>query len=210
MKRLPIILSATALMVALFGSTPVGHAVASKVPFFAKTAGYANRAGTATTLKGIKVSKQPRPGMLLPLGADGKFPATVGLAGPAGPRGEKGETGRAGTTGPAGSKGEPGPQGARGPTGPVGPRGISGWEYGTRRFDVGPKQVAGQYSFCSGTKKPLGGGLAPTVPNLITTRILESAPMVETLGRQGWSAFVYNEGSVTRSYYVWVICANVD
>ena len=208
MKRLPIVLSATALAVALFGATPAGQAVGSKVPLFAKSSGYANRAGTAATLRGIKVSKQPRPGMLLPLAPDGKFPASVGLAGPAGPKGDKGDRGEQGARGPAGPKGEPGSQGARGPTGPAGPRAITGWEYGTRGFDVGPKQVAGQYSFCSGTKKPLGGGVAPTVPNLITTRILESAPMVET--RQGWSAFVYNEGSVTRSYYVWVICANVE
>jgi len=48
MSRLALALSATALTVALFGSTPVGHAVGSKVPFFAKTAGYANRAGTVS------------------------------------------------------------------------------------------------------------------------------------------------------------------
>src|SRR5215211_5174815 len=153
MKRLPIILSATALMVALFGSTPVGHAVASKVPFFAKTAGYANRAGTATTLKGIKVSKQPRPGMLLPLSADGKFPASVGLTGPAGQKGEKGDPG---DRGPAGQKGVAGERGLQGPAGLRGPSGVSGWDVQTRGFEVGAKKVAGQISFCSGTRRPLG------------------------------------------------------
>ena len=74
MRRLPLVLSATALVVAVFGSTPVGHAVGSAIPAFAKSAGYAKQAGNASALNGIKASKQPRPGALLPLGADGKFP----------------------------------------------------------------------------------------------------------------------------------------
>ena len=44
MKRLPLVLSTTALIVAVFGSTPVGHAVASAIPPFAKSAGYAKQA----------------------------------------------------------------------------------------------------------------------------------------------------------------------
>ena len=96
MKRLPLVLSATALVVAVFGSTPVGHAVGSAIPAFAKSAGYAKQAGNASALNGIKASKQPRPGMLVPLGADGKFPASVGLVGPAGPKGDKGDKGATG------------------------------------------------------------------------------------------------------------------
>ena len=95
MKRLPLVLSATALVVAVFGSTPVGHAVGSAIPAFAKSAGYAKQAGNASALNGIKASKQPRPGLLVPLGVDG-VPSSVGLvgpAGPAGPKGDKGETG---------------------------------------------------------------------------------------------------------------------
>ncbi len=60
MKRLPLVLSATALVVAVFGSTPVGHAVGSAIPAFAKSAGYAKQAGNASALNGIKASKQPR------------------------------------------------------------------------------------------------------------------------------------------------------
>ena len=52
MKRLPIILSTAALVVAVLGSTPAGHAVGSKVPLFAKQAGYATRAGNAESLNG--------------------------------------------------------------------------------------------------------------------------------------------------------------
>ena len=114
MKRLPLVLSATALVVAVFGSTPVGHAVGSAIPAFAKSAGYAKQAGNASALNGIKASKQPRPGMLVPLGADGKFPSSVGLVGPAGPAGPKGDRGDRGETGAVG------PKGAAGPAGPVG------------------------------------------------------------------------------------------
>ena len=49
--------------------------------------------------------------------------------------------------------------------------------------------------------------MASTVPNVVSTRIIESAPDTE---RRGWWAYVYNEGTVTRSYYTWVICADVS
>jgi len=68
-------LSATALAVAVLGSTPAGHAVGSKIPAFAKSAGYAKQAGNASALNGIRASKQPRPGLLVPLGADGRSAA---------------------------------------------------------------------------------------------------------------------------------------
>jgi len=98
-KRLPLALAATALLVALLGSTSLGEAardLASAVPPFAKKAGYATNAGA---VGGIKASRKPKPGFLVPLGADGKFPAAVGLAGPQGPKGDTGETGPAGPTG---------------------------------------------------------------------------------------------------------------
>ena len=49
-QRLPLVLSASALLVAVFGATPVGHAagrVIHAVPPFAKRAGFAKFAGTA-------------------------------------------------------------------------------------------------------------------------------------------------------------------
>jgi hypothetical protein len=93
-QRLPLVISATALVVALFGSTPLGHAVVSAVPPFAKKAGYAKTAGNALAVNGIKAAKEPTPGFLVPLGADGKFPASIGQGGPAGPKGDKGDKGR--------------------------------------------------------------------------------------------------------------------
>jgi hypothetical protein len=208
MKRLPIIMSATALVVALFGSTPVGQAVASKVPPFAKKAGYADKAGNAAALNGIKASKQPQPGMLVPLAPDGRFPTSVGQAGPAGAKGEKGDKGETGGRGPAGPKGSPGPSGpagATGPAGPSGPSGISGWQFVTEGFDV----PAGKYRYnsvdCPGGKKALGGGAAAD-GNPSYARIVESAP--DGLGT-GWLVGVFNEGDKALTEYVWVICAHV-
>jgi hypothetical protein len=106
-RRLPLVLSLTALVVAVLGSTSVGQAVVSVVPPFAKRAGYAKHAGDAGSVGGIRASRQPRAGLLVPLGADGKFPASVGEAGP------------------KGDKGDPGPQGAAGRQGPPGPPGPS-------------------------------------------------------------------------------------
>jgi hypothetical protein len=70
-QRLPVALSAAALVVAVLGATPLGQAarstIADVVPF-AKNAGAVN---------GIKASKRPAPGKLLPLGPEGMLPASV-------------------------------------------------------------------------------------------------------------------------------------
>jgi hypothetical protein len=202
MSRLPICLSVAALVVAALGSTPVGHAVGSQVPFFAKTAGYANRAGSAAALSGTKLSKQPRPGTLLPLGADGKFPVSVGLAGPSGPKGDRGEKGEQGPVGAKGATGTTGPVGARGL---IGPSGISGLEYVTSPgTDVPNGQRREATILCPRGKKALGGGVS-TSSGLAHVR--ETAPLD---GGAGWLGTAAN---TTEKYgdrmYVWVICAVV-
>ncbi len=209
MKRLPMVLSAAALVVAVFGSTPLGHAVTSAVPPFAKKAAYAERAGTAGALNGIKASKQPRAGQLVPLGQDGKFPASVGIAGPAGPQGPKGDTGE---QGPAGPKGATGPKGAEGPSGPAGtrgPSGVSGWTYLTAGETIKPgaAETKTWQVNCPAGKKALGGGVAIPYPNLYA-RILQSAP--SGAAATGWLVSVRNEyPNYTITAYVWVICASV-
>jgi len=101
-KRLPLVLSTTALAVAVLGSTPLGgaavHAVTA-VPPFAKKAGYAANAGAVNN---IHASKKPQAGFLVPLGPDGKFPGSVGQAGPQGPPGAQGPQGAQGAQGPEG------------------------------------------------------------------------------------------------------------
>jgi hypothetical protein len=77
--RLAIVVSMLAVALPLIGS-PVGDAVGAKQA--KRTANYARNAGA---VNGIQASRKPRPGALVPLGADGKFPQSV-----AGPRGMSG------------------------------------------------------------------------------------------------------------------------
>ena len=198
MKRLPLVLSATALVVAVFGSTPVGHAVGSAIPAFAKSAGYAKQAGNASALNGIKASKQPRPGLLVPLGADGRFPATVGTAGP---KGDKGDSGPRGTTG---LKGDTGPRGPSGPAGSAGPSGVSGWEVLISPGVQLPANLTRKGSVrCPAGKKVLGGGVSATDGIIY---VYESAPLD---GGVGWAGAVSNRSGYPRTMYVWAICADV-
>jgi hypothetical protein len=48
---------------------------------------------------GIHASRIPRAGYLVPLGANGRFPDSVGLAGPQGPQGQQGPGGPPGVGG---------------------------------------------------------------------------------------------------------------
>ena len=214
-QRLPLVLSATALVVALFGSTPLGHADASAVPPFAKKAGYANTAGNAAAVNGIKAARNPTPGFLVPLGTDGKFPTSVGVGGPAGPKAPKGDKGDQGPQGPAGPKGATGPKGsigppgATGPAGPPGPSGISGWQFIVQGITISPNKQRTWEADCPSPKKALGGGVVGSsgLPDT-NTQITQDGPAGPATG---WLVSVYNNGgaNLTLSYYAWVICANV-
>jgi hypothetical protein len=109
--RLAIALASTALVVALFGATPLGGAAAkaiTSVPPFAKRADFATRAGfaqrakladTATKTKlvvGHRISTTPKPGDIPVVGSDGKLPKALGAVGPTGPQGPQGATGNPG------------------------------------------------------------------------------------------------------------------
>ena len=148
--------------------------------------------------------------MLVPLGADGRFPASVGLGGAAGPKGDKGDKGEPGPRGAAGAKGDTGAPGTRGPQGLQGPQGasgISGWQYLTARADI-PKSTIHVWSVqCPRGKKALGGGVSLTRNDLYYTQVVQSAPAGEGTG---WTANVFNDGNKPVSAYVWVICANVS
>jgi hypothetical protein len=134
-ERLPLLLSATALLVAVFGATPAGHAagrVIHAVPPFAKRAGFAKFAGTADNAKrlsGHRASTSPKAGDIPVVGANGKLPTSIGAVGPPGPPGPagsgRGPQGPAGPQGPKGATGPPGAPGAQGPPGTQGPVGPS-------------------------------------------------------------------------------------
>jgi hypothetical protein len=96
-----------ALVLAVLTLSSVGEAARRTVSSFARNAGAVN---------GIKASRTPKPGRLVPLGRNAKLPAGVLPL----RRGERGEPGRPGPAGPQG------PVGAQGPAGPAGLPGTAG------------------------------------------------------------------------------------
>ena len=88
---------------------PAGGAARRSVAAFAANAGAVN---------GIKASRTPKPGRLVPLGRNAKLPASVvpsrrGARGLTGPQGSVGPQGPAGPSGPAGPPGAAGPSAAK-------------------------------------------------------------------------------------------------
>jgi Collagen triple helix repeat (20 copies) len=107
--RLPIALSSAALIVALFGVTPLGQAAG-------------DAADSSLELVGLQAKKKPK--------------VLRGPRGPRGPRGfqgARGVAGPAGAQGPQGAAGPQGPPGAQGPAGTQGPKGEPGVFDGTFR-----------------------------------------------------------------------------
>jgi len=87
-----------AILLLLLASSPAGGAARRSIAAFARNAGAVN---------GIKASRAPKPGRLVPLGRNAKLPGSVVPT----VRGARGSQGPAGPAGPRGPKGEPGPAG---------------------------------------------------------------------------------------------------
>ena len=200
--RLAIVVSTLVLALPLIGS-PVGDAIGAKqakrATKFARNAGAVN---------GIKASREPRAGALVPLGADGRFPPSVGVAGPAGPQGPKGDRG---TQGPRGLTGPAGPAGGPGPTGPPGAPGMSGWEYKTAGMSIGPEDYETWSVDCTPGKQALGGGVAlsngPYQGSWPRATVIQSAPAGPGTGWLVTFRNGFSQGIMTA--YAWVICAYV-
>jgi hypothetical protein len=103
-RRLPLALSIVAVVVAVLGSTPVGHAAKGLIiP--------ANSVGPAQLKPNAVTGPKVKDGSLRAADfARGQLPQ--GSVGPAGPAGATGTQGPAGPTGPPGPAGPAGPQGA--------------------------------------------------------------------------------------------------
>ena len=67
-RRLPIVLSVTALLIAVAGTTPLGEAASDAIPRFARN---------ADKVDGLHASRTPKAGRLLALNRNRKFPASV-------------------------------------------------------------------------------------------------------------------------------------
>ena len=105
--RTLVVLAGVVLALAALAASPAGGAARRSIAAFASNAGAVN---------GIKASRTPKPGRLVPLGRNAKLPASV-VPTIRGPRGATGAPGPAGPQGPAGPAGPQGP-GATGPAGP--------------------------------------------------------------------------------------------
>src|ERR1700751_1320291 len=117
-QRLPVVLSAAALVIAVLATGPYAAAAltggAVRVALFARNAG---------KVGGLSASKKPKAGKLFPLGKGGRFPLSVlpkTRRGATGPGGLEGGGGPAGPIGPQGAQGIQGLKGWKGTTGPAG------------------------------------------------------------------------------------------
>ena len=105
MRKTRTIVALAGAALVLAAATPAGGAARHAVATFALNAGAVN---------GIKASRTPKAGRLVPLGRNAKLPASV-VPTARGARGVKGAQGPAGPPGPAGAQGPAGPPGAAGP-----------------------------------------------------------------------------------------------
>ncbi len=95
-QRLTLILAASALFVALLGSTPIGRAAEDALAQVVPRAKSADFAANAGKLNGHRSSINPRRGQIPVVGANGKLATSIGAVGP------KGEAGPAGPPGMSG------------------------------------------------------------------------------------------------------------
>lgn len=179
-ERLPLVISATALAVALLGSTPLGHAAGSAlakgVPF-AEKAGFASNAGK---LNGHKSSTKPKAGQIPVVGSNGKLPASLG------------------TTGTAGVQGPAGPAGAQGPPG------VSGYEVNQSQ----PKVISGGdksavRAQCSSGKSVFGGGYISSKDDV------QGVDTYPTANNTEWTVFVYNVTNGATTVTAYAVCGKV-
>lgn len=180
-QRLPLILSTTALVVALVGSTPLGRAAESALEQVVPRAKTADFAANAGKLNGHRSSLNPRRGQIPVVGDGGKLPASLGAVGPQGPTGEKGD---------------PGPAGA------------SGYQRVETQISIpGGEGYRGSQLDCPGGKAVLGAGHLIREGDSDHLRLVESRPTSNSSWRFKFQNFTGNSVS---TQYIYVICANLS
>ena len=208
--KLNTIIAVTALAVAVFGATPLGHA-ATRFVLPKNSVGSGQLKANAVTAAKIKNGTLTA----------AKFKAGQLPAGPQGPKGDtgaqgpKGDKGDPGAQGAKGDKGDPGAQGAKGDQGIQGTQGIQGQKgdkgdpglSGYQRVYTGwttsnPSSYATVWAKCPAGKKALGGGLDTT--GLLSLTIEASYPDAD----DEWKVQAFNIGGLG---YVrgFAVCATV-
>jgi hypothetical protein len=192
-KRISMIVALTALVVAVLGSTPLGHAAGSLI--LAR-----DSVGTAQLKKNAVVGSKVKDGSLT--AADFRAGSLPGLRGDAGTPGQQGPKGDPGPQGPKGDAGAPGSQGPKGDTGERGEKGEQG-EQGApglsgyrpvvgNGYTLGPGAFGGTGATCPAGKKAIGGGFNASKGVLVTFSTADQSGttwLVEgtnTIATNGW------------------------
>ena len=174
------ILAVTALVVAVLGSTPLGHAAASMV-LPKNSVGTAQLKGAAVT--GAKIKN----GTL----TAAKFKAGQLPAGPQGPKGDKGD------------------RGDQGPKGDAGPAGANGATHVVARYSasvsVSPGAGAHNSAFCAAGERATGGG-AWASGKLYVTQSYPVASAGET--PTSWGVDAFNADGAVQFLKAYVVCAS--
>lgn len=181
-QRLPLLLAATALVVALLGSTPLGRAAESALEQVVPRAKKADFAANAGKLNGHKSSVNPRRGQIPVVGANGRLAASIGAVGP---------------------KGDAGPQG------PQGGPGVSGYLRVSENITV-PDNDDGVPDFgvsCPGGRSVLSGGYTVRKEHATALVVFESLP---TANNSAWRFKISNETGNAKPMILYAVCANVS
>ena len=185
--KLNTIIAVTALVIAVFGATPLGHA-AGRFVLPKASVGAGQLKSNAVTSSKVK---------------DGSLGVADFNAGalPAGPQGPKGDAGEAG---PQGVQGLPGQSGPKGDTGAPG---VSAYEEltGHSAAAIAPGQVGEALVKCPAGKKAFGGELSGNSGAYFAPDAFEAMA-----GGAGWYVEAKNVGAVSGQLTVAVICAAVS
>jgi hypothetical protein len=200
-NRLPIVLSATALVVSVFGITPLGQAAESVVTtHFAKNANFLRGKAPSVKAKPNTIVQRDGKGQIAGIRSTSGSP---GPAGPAGPAGTPGAPGAKGDKGDAGATGPPGPTGATGATGATGPAGPIRVDMNSASCTAGASGL--QYTCsvaCDAGLTVVGGGAWTNGTYADDERIVASYPS----GRTGWAVKLDKHAGTPSSLFVYVLC----
>jgi hypothetical protein len=179
-ERLPLIVSASALLVAILGSTPLGRAAGDALEQVVPRAQRADFAQNAARLNGHRSSVRPRRGQIPVVGANGRLHPSIGAVGPRG------------TAGPAGAQGPPG---------------ASGYQLIVEQVTVPDGENDFRRSVaCPGGKAVLSGGWDFEANHARDLILFDSHPVSNTT----WRFRIRNDtGGPKANKTLYVVCANV-
>jgi hypothetical protein len=208
LKFSPIV-AVTALVVAVFGSTSLGHAAAHMV-LPSNSVGSTQIKSNAVT--GVKVKN----GTLL--AADfkaGQIPAgRPGAKGDTGATGPKGDMGDAGSQGPAGNPGAQGPKGDKGDPGVAGAPGpAAGANAVIRRssHNIDANSDGWWRADCAAGERATGGGasfqdIVPGDAILMLRPINTQGQTIDGTAPIGYLAYAHNASASQRTLFVSAVC----